>query len=72
MDWFFGILLAQNHETDQHSMIALVGGMDFKDGTIEVEVAGLPILAMEGLLSARSVAVMRDRCGSAIEVEGPS
>jgi hypothetical protein len=28
-------------------MVALVNGMDFKDGTIEVEVAGLPIVAMD-------------------------
>jgi hypothetical protein len=28
-------------------MIALVGGTDFKDGTIEVDVAGLPILAID-------------------------
>ena len=38
---------AQNHQTDQHSMIALVNGTDFKDGTIEVQVAGLPIVAMD-------------------------
>jgi hypothetical protein len=38
---------AQNHQTDQHSMIALVNGTDFQDGTIEVEVAGLPIVAMD-------------------------
>jgi hypothetical protein len=38
---------AQDHETDKHSMIALVGGTDFKDGTIEVEVAGLPIVAVD-------------------------
>jgi hypothetical protein len=38
---------AQDHETDKHSMIALVGGTDFKDGTIEVEVAGLPVAVMD-------------------------
>jgi len=38
---------AQNHRTDRDSMIALVGGTDFKDGTIEVDVAGVPITAMD-------------------------
>ena len=38
---------AQDHETDKHSMNALVGGTDFKGGTIEVQVAGLPIAAMD-------------------------
>ena len=38
---------AQHQESDKHSMIALVNGTDFKDGTIEVEVAGLPIVAMD-------------------------
>jgi hypothetical protein len=38
---------AQDHETDKHSMIALRSGTDFKDGTIEVEVAGLPMVAMD-------------------------
>jgi hypothetical protein len=37
----------QNHETDRDSMVALVGGTDFKDGTIEAEVAGLPITSMD-------------------------
>jgi hypothetical protein len=37
----------QNHETDRDSMVALVGGTDFQDGTIEAEVAGLPITAMD-------------------------
>lgn len=37
----------QNHETDRDTMIALVGGTDFKDGTIEVDVVGLPITAMD-------------------------
>ncbi|HWY45171.1 MAG TPA: hypothetical protein VNX66_16855 [Candidatus Sulfotelmatobacter sp.] len=37
----------QNHDTDRGSMIALVGGTDFKDGTIEAEVAGVPIAAMD-------------------------
>lgn len=37
----------QNHETDNSYMIALVTGTDFKDGTIEGEVAGVPILAMD-------------------------
>ena len=41
------LLPAQDHETDQHSMIALVTGTDFKDGRIEVEVAGVPIVAMD-------------------------
>ena len=31
----------------QGSMVALVAGTDFKDGTIEVEVAGLPIAEMD-------------------------
>ena len=38
---------AQHHETDRDSMIALVGDTDFKDGTIEAEVAGLPINVMD-------------------------
>jgi hypothetical protein len=38
---------AQNQETDRDSMIALVNATDFKDGTIEAEVAGLPITAMD-------------------------
>ena len=38
---------APNHETGQQSMVALVAGTDFKDGMIEVEVAGLPIIAMD-------------------------
>ena len=38
---------AQNRQTDQDSMIALVGGTDFKQGTIEAEVAGLPIYAID-------------------------
>jgi hypothetical protein len=38
---------AQDHETDRDSMIALVSGTDFKDGTIEAEVAGVPITAMD-------------------------
>jgi len=37
----------QNRETDRDSMVALVGGTDFKDGTIEAEVAGVPITAMD-------------------------
>jgi hypothetical protein len=37
----------QNHGKDRDSMIALVAGTDFKDGTIEVEVAGVPITAMD-------------------------
>jgi hypothetical protein len=37
----------QNQETDRESMIALVGGTSFKDGTIEAEVAGLPITTMD-------------------------
>ena len=37
----------QNHETDRNSMVALVAGTDFKDGIIEVEVAGVPIVAMD-------------------------
>jgi 3-keto-disaccharide hydrolase len=35
----------QNPEKGRGSMIALVGGTDFKDGTIEVEVAGVAITA---------------------------
>jgi len=37
----------QNHDADKGSMIALVTGTDFKDGTIEAEVAGVPISAMD-------------------------
>jgi hypothetical protein len=37
----------QNHETNLESMVALVSGTDFRDGTIEVEVAGMPITAMD-------------------------
>jgi len=37
----------RNHETDRDSMVALVGGTDFKDGTIEADVAGLPITSMD-------------------------
>jgi len=36
-----------NHGSDQEAMQALVVGSDFKDGTIEVEVAGIPILSMD-------------------------
>jgi hypothetical protein len=32
----------QNRETDRDSMVALVGGTDFKDGTIEAEVVRVP------------------------------
>lgn len=38
---------AQNDDTDRESMVALVGGTDFRDGTIEAEVAGVPIAAMD-------------------------
>lgn len=38
---------SQDHETRKTSMIALVTGTDFKDGIIEVEVAGVPIAAMD-------------------------
>jgi hypothetical protein len=34
-------------EKDKGSMTALVNGTDFRNGTIEVEVAGLPIAAMD-------------------------
>jgi len=34
-------------EQDHGSMLALMVGSDFKDGTIEVEVAGLPITALD-------------------------
>ena len=36
-----------DHGTAQEAMQALVVGSDFKDGTIEVEVAGVPILSMD-------------------------
>jgi hypothetical protein len=36
-----------NPEPDRESMVALLSGSDFKDGTIEVEVAGVPITAMD-------------------------
>lgn len=38
---------AHKQEKGQDFMVALVDGTDFKDGTIEVEVAGVPILAMD-------------------------
>jgi len=38
---------ARKVENAQGSMVALVTGTDFKDGTIEVEVAGLPIAEMD-------------------------
>jgi hypothetical protein len=38
---------AEDHETDRDSMIALVGDTNFKDGTIEAEVAGVPITVMD-------------------------
>lgn len=37
----------QGHEPDKGWMMALVTGTDFKDGIIEAEVAGVPILAMD-------------------------
>jgi hypothetical protein len=37
----------KTQETQRDSMIALVGGTDLKDGTIEAEVAGVPITAMD-------------------------
>lgn len=37
----------KNHGADNGSMIALVAGSDFHDGTIQVEVAGNPILTMD-------------------------
>src|SRR5215475_6816049 len=37
----------QNHDPERESMFALVDGSDFKDGTIEVDVVGLPITAMD-------------------------
>jgi hypothetical protein len=36
-----------SRETQRDSMIALVSGTDFGDGTIEAEVAGVPITAMD-------------------------
>src|SRR6266852_4968211 len=38
---------ARKVENAQGSMVALVTDTDFKDGTIEVEVAGLPIAEMD-------------------------
>ena len=38
---------AQSDETDRDFMVALVNGTDFNDGTIEAEVAGVPITAMD-------------------------
>lgn len=38
---------AKDHDPAQEAMQALVVGSDFKDGTIEVEVAGIPILSMD-------------------------
>jgi|SRR5271156_1406624 len=38
---------AKNHEAENGSMIALVAGSDFHDGTIEVDVGGAPILTMD-------------------------
>src|SRR5215813_3529627 len=37
----------ENHDATRESMIALVAGSDFKDGTIEAEIAGVPITAMD-------------------------
>jgi hypothetical protein len=37
----------QGHQTDKGSMIALVTDTDFRDGIIEAEVAGVPIMAMD-------------------------
>ena len=37
----------QNRDTDRESMIALVAGTDFRDGTIELDVAGLPIASID-------------------------
>src|SRR5262249_56142566 len=37
----------QRHDPDPESMVAIDNGTDFKDGTVEVEVAGLPITAMD-------------------------
>jgi len=37
----------QNREPDRESMLALVDATDFKDGSIEVDVAGLPITAID-------------------------
>jgi hypothetical protein len=37
----------QAHDADKSSMIALVTGTDLKDGTIEAEVAAVPISAMD-------------------------
>jgi len=36
-----------SHDPDREAMLALVDGSDFKDGTIEVDVVGLPITAMD-------------------------
>ena len=36
-----------NPDMQRATMVALVGGSDFKDGTIEAEVAGVPITAMD-------------------------
>lgn len=36
-----------SHDDDKSFMVALVTGTDFKDGTIEAEVAGIPILSMD-------------------------
>jgi hypothetical protein len=37
----------ENPDANRESMMALVGGSDFKDGTIEAEIAGVPITAMD-------------------------
>jgi hypothetical protein len=37
----------KEHDPNRESMVALVTGTDFKDGTIEAEVAGLPITEMD-------------------------
>jgi hypothetical protein len=36
-----------SHEPDRESMLALINDSNFKDGTIEVDVVGLPITAMD-------------------------
>jgi hypothetical protein len=38
---------AEKNEMDHDSMVAIVDGADFKDGTIEADVAGVPITAMD-------------------------
>jgi hypothetical protein len=55
----------ESHEPDRELMLALVNGTDFKDGTIEVDVAGLPITAMDSTARGFVGVVFRAQDGGA-------